>query len=133
MCPDYLEMPGLDATISWGAIDYRFKNNTGSPVKIFAWMEDEWVNVKILGTKTDSNTVVMESKILSTTPSETIFRDNHDLTPGETRVVQPSFTGYVVETYRVVMDENGQELSRKLEAKNTYQKLDKIIERGPSG
>ena len=131
MCPDYLEKPGLDAAISWGAIDYRFINNTNSPIKIFAWVEDKRVNVKIMGTKMDNNTVAIESRILSTTPPETIFRDNPGLAPGQTKVIQPSFTGYVAETYRVVMDENGVELSRRLEAKNTYQKLDKIIERGP--
>ena len=131
MSPDYIEQPGFDATVCWGAVDYRFKNNTNNPIKILTWLEDARVHVKIVGTKMNSNIVVIESNILSTTPYQTIYRDNPNLALGQTKVVQPPFTGYVVETYRVIMDEKGEVISRTLEAKNIYKKLDKIIERAP--
>ncbi|MCL2035672.1 MAG: VanW family protein [Oscillospiraceae bacterium] len=131
MCPDYIESPGLDATVSWGSLDYKFKNNTDNPIKIFARVEDNEVYVEISGTKADNNTVVIESEILSITPFQTIYRDNPGLGPGEEKVVQPPFTGYVSETYRVIMSEDGNIISRTLETKNTYRKLDKIIERNP--
>ena len=131
MCPDYLEKPGLDATVSWGVIDYRFKNDTNNPIKIFAWVKGARVYVKIVGTKTSNNMVVMESKTLSTTPFQTIYKDNPSLAPGQTKVIQKPFIGSVVETYRVIMDASGNEISRTLETKNTYKKLDEIIERGP--
>ena len=131
MSPDYLEQPGFDATVCWKAIDYKFRNNTNNPIKLFAWVEDSKVNVKIMGTKMNNNTVSMESKILSTTPFQTIYRENPNLAPDETKVIQPSFTGYVVETYRVILDEMGEVISRVLEAKGTYKKMDKIIERSP--
>lgn len=131
MCPDYIEKPGLDATVSWGAIDYKFKNSTDNPIKILVWVEGTTVYVKLMGTKTNSNTVEMETEVLSTTPYETIYRDNPNLAPGETKVIQPHFTGYVCETYRVIKNESGNVISRTLESKNTYRKLDEIIERGP--
>jgi vancomycin resistance protein YoaR len=131
MSPDYIEKPGLDAMISWNAIDYKFINNTKNPIKIFTWVENKSVYVKISGTKMTDNSVIIESNILSTTPFRTIFRDNPNLSPGQTRVVQIPFTGYVVETYRVIMNPSGEVVSRMLEAKNSYKKLDEIIERSP--
>lgn len=42
---------GMDATVSWGILDYKFKNNTEYPVKI----QDSYANgaifVQILGTR----------------------------------------------------------------------------------
>lgn len=131
MSPDYLEKPGLDATVCWNAIDYQFKNDTNHPIKILTWVEDDKVHVKIMGTKTNHNTVVIESKIISTTPFQTIYRENPNLAPGQTKVVQVPFTGYVVETYRVITDENGNLISCKPVSKDTYKKLDQIIEQSP--
>ena len=131
MCPDYIEKPGLDATVDWGSADYKFKNNTGSPMKILTWVEGTRVYVEIRGTKANSNTVIVESEILSSAPFETIYRDNPRLAPGEEKMIQPPFTGYVTKTYRVITNERGEVISRTLEAKDTYKKLDQIIERHP--
>ena len=131
MFADYVEKPGFDATVSWDAIDYKFKNNTNCPIKIFAWVEGEIIYVKIMGTKMNDYTVVMESRILSTTPYQTIYKENPDLAPGQTVVVQDPHTGYVVETYRVIKDASGNVINQTLEAKSLYNKTDEIIECNP--
>ena len=129
MSPDYLEMVGIDCTVSCDEdIDYKFENNTNNPIKIFVWVEEARVYVKIVGTKLNNNTIFIENEILSTIPYETIYRDNLNLVAGEEKVIQPGFTGYLVKTYRVTKDENGNIISRKLEAKSDYKKLDAIIE-----
>jgi len=130
MSADYTK-PGLDATASWDDIDYSFRNNTANPVKILAWMDKTGVYAVIEGTKIDNNTVEIEIDILSTTPYQTIYRDNPELEPGQTIITQEPHTGYVVQTYRVIKNENGEALSRKPEAKSSYSKLDEIIECGP--
>lgn len=38
---------GKDASVSYGVLDLKFKNNTGSPIKIYANADDKSVNVKI--------------------------------------------------------------------------------------
>ena len=128
MFTDYTEKPGFDATVSWGTIDFQFRNNTNNPIKILAWVEDTVVFVEIAGTKVNDHTVFIESKILSTTPFQTIYRENHNLAPGRTKVVQDPHTGYVVETYRVIKDASGNIIKRTLEAKSNYIKTDEIIE-----
>ena len=133
MFADYIETPGLDAAVSWDLIDYKFKNNTENPIIIFAWVEDTVVFVEIAGTKMNGNTVSMESKIVSATPYRTIFKENHDLAPGQTSVIQDPHTGYVVETYRVIKDTMGNVVNRTLEALSIYNKTDEIIEHNPMG
>jgi vancomycin resistance protein YoaR len=128
MYVDYFEEPGFDAAVSWGAIDFEFRNNTNNAIKIYSWVKDTTLYVRIAGTKINNNTVVMESKTLSTTPYKTLYRDNPHLPPGRKKVVQESHTGFVVETYRVLKEANGNIINRKLEAKSIYNKSDEIIE-----
>ena len=130
MSPDYLEQLGCDATVDWGVgIDYKFKNNTKHPIKILTWLENKRVHVKIMGTKTNSNTTEIESKVLYTNPAKIIYKDNPKLKPGKTNVIRPAFNGYVIQTYRVIKDENGKVISRKSEEKSEYKRLDGITER----
>lgn len=42
---------GMDATVSWGTLDYKFKNNTEYPVKIQASYANGAISVQILGTR----------------------------------------------------------------------------------
>ena len=48
----YIE-PGMDATVSWGGPEFRFKNNTGYPIRIDVVYENSEITVNIYGTKTD--------------------------------------------------------------------------------
>ena len=128
MFADYFDKPGFDAAVSWGTIDYCFKNNTNNPIKIYAWVEDTVLFVEITGTKMDDYTVDIESRIISITPYETIYKKNIDLPQGQTKVIQEPHTGYVVETYRVLKDASGNIVNRTLEARSIYNKTDEIIE-----
>jgi len=132
MITDYIKEPGLDAAVSWGSIDYTFRNSTGSPIIIFAWADAEAVYVKLDGVKTNDYSVRIESKILSVTPYDTVYRVNRALKPGQKKVIQEPHTGYAVKTYRVIHDAKGNLISRTLEATSIYNKTDEIIEYNPS-
>ena len=43
---------GMDATVSWGTLDFKFKNNTEYPIRIEAWVSGGQVHVKLIGTDT---------------------------------------------------------------------------------
>lgn len=55
---------GLDAAVSWGEPDFQFCNNTEYPIRISAAYVDGSVNVKIYGTKTNSDTVKITTEQL---------------------------------------------------------------------
>ena len=52
--------PGMDATVSWGGPDFRFKNNMEYPIRIEAEASGGKVTVRLLGTDTKDYYVKME-------------------------------------------------------------------------
>lgn len=52
---------GQDATVAWGALDYKFKNSTEWPIKIVAVRSGGSLTVTIYGTKTDNYTYELYS------------------------------------------------------------------------
>ncbi|MDR0380490.1 MAG: VanW family protein [Oscillospiraceae bacterium] len=130
MTVDYVPV-GHDATVNWGSLDLRFQNDKDYPIKIQAEQRGGSVEVTLLGTKIDDHTVSLEQKFLSTRPFTSQTTVNPALAPGARKVTVTGHTGYTVETYRVIQDASGQEISRTLEAKNVYNKVDQVIEVGP--
>ena len=56
---------GMDATVYWGSIDFRFRNSSDYPLMINAWLEDGYCHIEFLGTDTLHHRVEMESIGLS--------------------------------------------------------------------
>ena len=52
---------GMDATVSWGGPDFKFRNNADYPIKIHAWVDEETNEccVQILGTDVNHQYVIM--------------------------------------------------------------------------
>ena len=46
----YVE-PGMDATIYWGSLDFKFKNSTEMPLRVDASVSGGYVHIKLVGTK----------------------------------------------------------------------------------
>ena len=118
---------GMDATVWYGASDFRFENDTAYPIKIVTEYENSRLTVQIYGTKTDDLTVKMTNKELSSTPWTTIYKVDPSLPAGTTKEEQSPYRGRVVEAYRNVYDGEGNLVSSTLESKNTYKKRDQII------
>ena len=64
--PSYMPV-GLDATVSWGSVDFQFKNNLDYPVRIEATASGGTTTITIWGTETRDYEVKLESEILSKT------------------------------------------------------------------
>lgn len=45
----YVE-PGMDATIYWGSLDFKFKNSTEKPLRVDASVSGGYVHIKLVGT-----------------------------------------------------------------------------------
>jgi vancomycin resistance protein YoaR len=123
---------GLDATVAWGSLDYKFKNNTNYPIKITAVTEGNTLYVKFYGTKENDNYVKEEINTLSTTPSGTVYQVDSSLSAGQTKETVHAYTGYKVEVYRCVYDKSGKLLSRTFENTSTYSVRDKVVAVSPA-
>ena len=61
---------GLDATVYWGSLDFKFKNSTNYPMRIDASVSDGYVHIKLVGTKETDTTIKLNYQILSSTAWE---------------------------------------------------------------
>ena len=46
---------GLDATVAYGSLDFKFKNNRNYPIKVVATVENGYCTVQIYGLRTDND------------------------------------------------------------------------------
>lgn len=114
---------GQDATVSYGSVDFKFRNNTENPIKIEAVASGGQCKVRILGAKPATEQKV---QIVNTTVSvnQPITNETQDanLPQGTRKVTSSGKTGYVVESVRIVT-ENGAEVKREKLTKSTYKSV----------
>ena len=118
---------GNDATINWGTIDFRFKNNTDYPLKIETEVSGRDLTVRLIGTKTHDNYIKTEYTVISTTPFQTIQKEDESVPPGESIAQTDGFTGYVVDTYKNYYDKDGNHLEKVYVGRSTYRVQNRII------
>ena len=121
---------GLDATVSWGSPDFKFKNSRSYPIKIVATTANKKITVSVYGLKEDVEyEVELVSYKTGTVPYTTVYTTDSSLAPGKTKVVQPGSNGAKSEAYKI-LKLNGKEVSRTLLSKDTYSPHNQIIARG---
>ena len=101
---------GQDATVAYGSIDFRFKNDTKGPIKISAKTGGKVVEMSIWGAKPEKERKVeiINSVVETKSPSvEEIPEPSMKL--GQRKVISNGKTGYTVATIRKVF-ENGKEV-----------------------
>ncbi len=126
---------GMDATIYWGALDFRFRNNTPFPMRIDASVYDGYVFIDLVGTETRDYTVKLDYSVIAEDPAEDktiyIHPDMKDYSKfknykhGET--IQTAYDGYKVKAYMYKYDLNGNHLSTTLINTSNYDRRDKEI------
>ena len=116
--PGYVKA-GLDATVSWGGPDFRFRNNRNYPIRIVTDTSGKKLKVYIYGLKTDDDcTVVLDPRYISSAT-------------GETRVVSSGSNGCKTATYKYVYDKNGTLISSECISRDTYSPHNKVVAVGP--
>ena len=98
---------GLDATIFYPSLDFKFRNNTGFPIKIVAYTEgNAWgkLTVQFYGSNPEGIYVKTERYTLSSTPWTTVYEPDETIERGTTKVDVTPYTGYEVDVYRCVYE-----------------------------
>ncbi|MGG1877304.1 VanW family protein [Paenibacillus cisolokensis] len=123
---------GQDATFAEGAINFRFRNNTGKHLLIRSEVIDGTLTLKMFGTFPENTVYELESKTVETLPSPEKIIHNAALPPGFRQVIQNGKPGYVVETYRT-KKVNGSVVETERISKDTYRAQSSIIAINPKG
>lgn len=122
---------GMDAAVSYGYADLRFRNTTNYPVMIDAQVSDSNVlTFSIVGTNLYPEVKVrLVSRVISVTKSSTQYIDDPQLAEGLEVVMEDGMDGAVVDTYIQVY--NGNDLIKDYKIhRSTYQMLPRKVRRG---
>lgn len=128
--PSYVPL-GMDATITWGSLDLRFKNTSGYPIRIEASAEGGSTTITLVGTDAKDYYVKMEYEVLNTYDYELTYQTMAENNPDGYKngdYIEEPFTGYDIKTYRCKYDKLTDELiSKDLEATSNYRKRDGVV------
>ena len=122
---------GMDATVSWGGPEFRFRNDLQYPIRIEAYASGGEVTIKLWGTDTRDYYVKMDYEILETKDYQVVEQEmpeNNSEGYQDGDVIITPYTGYKVVTYRCKYDKQTNKLLSKVkEEESTYNKRDQVI------
>lgn len=132
--PDYIPY-GMDATIYWGSLDYKFRNNTAYPIRIDCTVADGKVMTRFIGTETKDYTIKMEYEITSwknyeevkidITPDMKDYEKYKDFKTGD--VIQIGYAAANVTTYMYKYDLDGNLISKEAVFYSRYSRRNREI------
>ncbi len=122
---------GLDATISYGSLDYVFTNPYKFPIYIegYAGGGSVTFNVYSNSAAMGGKTYSYSSETYETIPLTVKYEDDATLPVGTEKVSQQGSPGYKVKAYKTTY-ENGTEISTEIMNNDTYISFPKIVKKG---
>jgi len=102
--PIHYAPPGLDATVVYGAIDLRFRNNTPSPIALVATAKGGSVTVRVLGSSSHQREVKIQRVVHAVLPAPVKTFPAPHLPVGVRKVASKGQRGWRVSVYRVMIE-----------------------------
>lgn len=122
---------GKDATVSYGTLDFKFKNTRKYPIVIKTSIGSGVAKVSIYGIKEEVEyEIEISTQVLSYSQFSTIYEDDYSLQPGQEKVVQNGMNGCKSITYKIVKL-NGSQISSSVLSSDEYDPMNKIVKRNP--
>ncbi|HHV71769.1 MAG TPA: hypothetical protein GXX38_04055 [Clostridia bacterium] len=116
---------GRDATVTYGGIDFKFRNNSEHYIYLISQVNHNKLTIKIYGTKPNNNQVKIVSSIVEVIEPKIVRQADPTLPEGEEKVIEGS-KGYKVKTWRIVQSKTGEE-KRELLSQDYYRPTDTVI------
>ena len=121
---------GRDATVSWGTLDFCFKNTRKYPIKIVSIVKNGVVTTGIYGIKEEKEyEILIESRVTENIPYTTRYVKDYTMNEGKEEIKQYGSNGAKSETYKIVKDGNDI-ISTTLISTDEYSPLERIIKKG---
>lgn len=126
--------PSRDATVYSPVLDFKFKNNRETPIKIVtSFSYSGSLNVSIYGTKQDNDPeVILSQTTTGTIPYTTRYEYDNSLPYGRQVVTTAGVNGYTSESY-ITKKLNGQVISSGLLSRDKYNAQQQVIKVGTGG
>lgn len=117
---------GRDATVSYGVIDFKFKNINKNPICIFSEVVGSNLKVEIYGASEDKKNIQVYAALSGRTPFGVQTIVDKSLAPGRRRVEDKGSSGVSSVVYRKTTTENGSNITEVI-SKDRYAPQNKII------
>jgi vancomycin resistance protein YoaR len=128
--PSHYVAMGLDATVDFGRLDYKFKNTLEYPIYIEGYIEGKALIFNIYSDKSlTKRTYELVSETYGTTKASLKYISDASKYEGQLETVQKPSDGYKVKVYRRTF-EDGKLISEETVTNETYKKIDGIIKKG---
>lgn len=122
----YLD-PGKDATVSYGTLDFKFKNTREEPIMIKASAKNGIATVEIYGKKeSDEYDIEIVSIVSNYIGFKTIYEYDSTKEVGYQKVTQQGMRGCNSTTYKIY-SKNGIEIKREQISKDYFAPMNKYI------
>ena len=127
--PSYVK-PGLDSTVSYGTIDYKFKNTLNYPIYIEGIATNEKVTFNVYS-NSSLNKIKYDliGEVHDKVPFKTIYEKDNTLPLNFEKIFQNGSIGCKVDVF-LVASENDKIISKKLIYKDLYNPGNKVIKKG---
>lgn len=122
---------GRDATVSYGTIDLKVRNNTEHHVLLKARVDKDTITFKVFGDLPHDVTVGIETEVLEKIQPGVIEQVDDKSLPGSRTTIHAGAPGYFVAVWRVVKS-GGVEVRRELISRDRYKPQPVMIKAGPS-
>lgn len=117
---------GRDATVSYGSVDFKFKNNYSKPIEIRAECIGRKNVITIYGTNERPNRKIeIETEKTGTTSPKVVRKEDSSMPEGKVKVESAGTNGSSYIAYKVVY-ENGVKISSDVLCKSTYSGKDRV-------
>lgn len=125
----YIEK-GRDATVSYGAVDLKFRNNYQYPILIQNKVINDTIVTTIYGNDRYKREIDIVTELVETIPNKTIIKESSVMYNGENFIQEKGRSGYKIKTYRIYKNKNGEILSKEYINESYYPPINKIIIKG---
>lgn len=120
---------GRDATVAYGLIDLKLRNDLPDSVWLRMVVEGGHARVIVLGNRLGAPEYQIEREVLGVAPIQTVFRTDPRLPSGEELVEEPGRKGYRIATWRVKVV-NGEPAGRERLAISYYPPSKRVVRTG---
>lgn len=120
--------PAQDATVSYGSKDFRFRNDTKTPVLIWGDMAGTTLCLALYGTELPPK-VIWHQEIISQQEQPTQYCHSRELEPGQSKIISPGAQGIVVKAWLTIERTDGSTEIKDMGICR-YRAMPRIVERG---
>lgn len=117
---------GRDATVTYGGIDFKFKNNRSTYLYIKSQINGSLLTFKLFGDPGQNKEIELIDRIEKVIPNQTVTVKDPNLALGKQVVKEKGYTGYRTTTVRL-LKENGTVVKRDVIARSYYKPVNKVV------